>query len=337
MIPATQTLAPSADTAGAGSSAALPAAGTEAVTTAFDAILTLETLAATVAMVDVVASSPGLECACLEGLTDDELTDSDDPDLEETEDGEAVGALAFLADLLNVAAVTRQATAGPAGGELAANDDVMSGAAKPSGETLTAGMTAAAPDESNSNDKLAAQAAQQVVLTDAGTALADAAQPTDEITSITRATDWVQGSRHASAAPERSAIATHVRDPRWADDFGTRIALMVRGGESSASLQLSPADLGPLDVSVTIRDSQASIHFGAAQAETRALIEASIPRLRDMLEAQGFQLADASVSSGSSGAHREQGAQPLHAAVESEASTPETHPSVSLNLLDVYA
>ena len=53
-----------------------------------------------------------------------------------------------------------------------------------------------------------------------------------------------------------------------------------------------------MDVSVTVTDSQASIHFGAAQAETRALIEASIPRLREMLAAQGFQLADASVSQG---------------------------------------
>ena len=48
-----------------------------------------------------------------------------------------------------------------------------------------------------------------------------------------------------AAGPERSGIATHVRDPRWAEEFGTRIALMVRGGESSASLQLSPVDLGP--------------------------------------------------------------------------------------------
>ena len=33
---------------------------------------------------------------------------------------------------------------------------------------------------------------------------------------------------------------------------------MVRGGESSASLQLTPVDLGPMDVNVTVRDGQAS-------------------------------------------------------------------------------
>ena len=297
MIPATKTIAPSAGAAGAGTSAAAPVAGTEAPTTPFDAILTLETLAATIAVVDTAASPACLEVACLEGFAEDELTDSDDSDLEESEDGEAVDALAFLADLLNVAAVTRQPTAGTAGAELAANDDVMSAAAKPSGEA-TIVSTVTTPGEEASPHKPSVQATAQVVLTDAAVELVDAAQPTEEITNATRATDWVQGPRHASAGPERSGIATHVRDPRWAEEFGTRIALMVRGGESSASLQLSPVDLGPLDVSVTIRDSQASIHFGAAQAETRALIEASIPRLREMLAAQGFQLADASVSQG---------------------------------------
>ena len=97
---------------------------------------------------------------------------------------------------------------------------------------------------------------------------------------------------------ESAALTTHVRDPRWADDLGNRLASMVRAGESSASLQLTPVDLGPLEVNVAVRDNQATVHFGAANAETRALLEASIPRLREMLAAQGFQLMDSSVSQG---------------------------------------
>ena len=166
----------------------------------------------------------------------------------------------------------------------------MAGAAKPAVEEL--------PTKDASTDKLSVPAAQPVALVETGVEFVDAGQPVEEVTSLSRAAEWVAGPRHAAAGPERSGIATHVRDPRWAEEFGTRIALMVRGGESSASLQLSPVELGPMDVSVTVRDSQASIHFGAAQAETRALIEASLPRLREMLAAQGFKLADASVSQG---------------------------------------
>ncbi len=86
--------------------------------------------------------------------------------------------------------------------------------------------------------------------------------------------------------------------PRWADDFSARVSLMVRAGESTASLQLTPVDLGPVEVNVTVKDSQATIHFGATQADTRALIEASLPKLRELLASQGFNLMDASVSSG---------------------------------------
>ena len=68
----------------------------------------------------------------------------------------------------------------------------------------------------------------------------------------------------------------------------TGSASMVRTGESSASLQLTPVDLGPLEVNVAVRDNQATVHFGAANAETRALLEASMPRLREMLAPQGF-------------------------------------------------
>jgi flagellar hook-length control protein FliK len=97
-------------------------------------------------------------------------------------------------------------------------------------------------------------------------------------------------------------------------------------------------DLGPVEVSVTVRDSQASIHFGAAQAETRALLEASIPRLREMLAAQGFNLMDASVSQGFSrqaradvpGISRGNGSDP-------EPDVREAAPVTALGLLDTYA
>jgi hypothetical protein len=312
MMPAIKTI----DTSSA--TAATPAADIAAPATAFDAILTLETLAATIAAVNAPAPPTCLEGVCLEGLAEDEWTDEDAES--ETEDGEGVDALAFLADLLNVS-VPRQAPARPGDGELAANDDVMTGAAKPSVEQLLSGDAA--------TDK-------QLVVAEAALELVDAAQPVDEVTSLSRAAEWVAGPRHAPPGPERAGIATHVRDPRWAEEFGTRIALMVRGAESSASLQLSPVELGPMDVSVTIRDSQASIHFGAAQAETRALIEASIPRLREMLATQGFQLADASVSQGFSRQPRSDVPPTLRSTGDSEADASVTT-RATLGLLDLYA
>jgi flagellar hook-length control protein FliK len=134
-------------------------------------------------------------------------------------------------------------------------------------------------------------------------------------------------------------VLTHARDPRWADDFSARVSLMIRAGESTASLQLTPVDLGPVEVNVTVKDSQATIHFGATQADTRALIEASLPKLRELLASQGFNLLDASVSSGFSQAQR-QGSAPGGApgsANEAETSITEARSVRALGLLDVYA
>ena len=46
---------------------------------------------------------------------------------------------------------------------------------------------------------------------------------------------------------------------------------------------------------MAIREGEASIWFGAAHAETRQAIEQAIPRLREMLSANGLSLADAGV------------------------------------------
>jgi flagellar hook-length control protein FliK len=111
----------------------------------------------------------------------------------------------------------------------------------------------------------------------------------------------------------------------------------VRGGESAASLQLSPVDLGPLEVSITVRESQASIHFGAAQAETRSLIEASIPRLREMLAAQGFHLMDASVSQGFARQAQSDGSPAQRRDLDSEPEQQAATRVTATGLLDTYA
>jgi flagellar hook-length control protein FliK len=143
-----------------------------------------------------------------------------------------------------------------------------------------------------------------------------------------------------SGAAERTeslSLTTHVRDPRWADDLGNRLATMVRTGESSASLQLTPVDLGPLEVNVSVRDSQATVHFGAANAETRALLEASIPRLREMLAAQGFQLMDSSVSHGFARQTRHEAAGTPRVDGIGESPTPAAQTIHISGLLDLYA
>lgn len=311
--------------------APMPPGGNSVAASAFDAILALETLAA--------AATP-VDAAALEGLTVPEEVEFDDDD-DDIED-----LLAFLTTLMNTPVLPQgPMTARPGGDMTGAEVAVDASGAQVGGN---AGGDAAEPAPVAGRVPAELPSLSQAVTPDkpgAAQALANpilepVPAPGGEVaveSASSRGIEWVAPAARQAQAAEQARIATPVRDPRWAEEFGTRIALMVRAGESSAALQLSPAELGPLDVSVTVRDSQASIHFGAAQAETRALIEASIPRLREMLAAQGFQLMDASVSQGFA-----RQAQPPNPAAtfgngDAEAAEPATRSTHSLGLLDLYA
>ena len=82
----------------------------------------------------------------------------------------------------------------------------------------------------------------------------------------------------------------------WREQLGHQINWLVGRGEQSATLSLSPAHLGPVEISLSVREGEASVMFGAAQFETRHALEAAIPRLREMLASSGIALTNAGVS-----------------------------------------
>lgn len=149
----------------------------------------------------------------------------------------------------------------------------------------------------------------------------------------------VTGKRGPEMAPVPEArLSTPVHDTRWADALAHRLVLMARDGESVASLKLVPVDLGPLDIQISVRDGEASVHFGAAHQETRAVLEASMPRLRELLSAQGLQLSNATVSHQSGGQNRpERSSAPGAVAAVGEETEVASAQVISTSLLDTYA
>jgi flagellar hook-length control protein FliK len=309
-------------------SAAPPAGGSSITgTPAFDAILMLQNLAATAETLDTASLEPA--------ETIDLLAGDDDTDDEELGD-ELEASLAFLSELLNATTPKTSSRDFGAGAQ-------SQGDAPAESELATISAKGAAPEFSD-----AADAAQQAATDETGDArllltavkpepLDNAAKSTEATQNLARAAELLSSPGRPQAATADKHVTTHVRDPRWADDFSSRVALMVRGAESSASMQLTPADLGPVEVNVTVKDSQATVHFGASQADTRALIEASLPRLRELLASQGFNLTDASVSSGFNRSHRGDNASSGTEASEVEPAGTEIRTVRNLGLLDVYA
>jgi len=88
----------------------------------------------------------------------------------------------------------------------------------------------------------------------------------------------------------------------WHEQLGAQLSVMaMTGGESEAVMKLAPEELGELEIRVLIRDGEAALQFGAANAEARQAIEAAQPRLRELFASQGMAVSNFSVFSSLSG------------------------------------
>ncbi|GAB4473017.1 MAG: flagellar hook-length control protein FliK [Burkholderiaceae bacterium] len=127
---------------------------------------------------------------------------------------------------------------------------------------------------------------------------ATGAQPAPLATSP-GAHNAVASALAAHASPTYSIaharIATPVLDPAFGADLANRVVFLAGQRVQSAEIALTPADLGPLSVTIELRGQEAHLVFGAAHATTRAAIEDALPRLREMFAGSGLQLADAQI------------------------------------------
>lgn len=84
-----------------------------------------------------------------------------------------------------------------------------------------------------------------------------------------------------------------------ADDFGdamsARIGWLADQKIGHAVIRVTPHDLGQIEVRLQIDGDKVHASFSSAHAEVRHALETSLPRLREMLGEQGFQLGNADV------------------------------------------
>lgn len=96
------------------------------------------------------------------------------------------------------------------------------------------------------------------------------------------------------------ALTRPLSHPEWNQEMGERIVWMNNRGISSAEIRMNPQNMGPITVRIDMNQDQASIAFTAQNADVRTALEASIPKLREMLGSQNVNLADVNVSHQSS-------------------------------------
>lgn len=82
----------------------------------------------------------------------------------------------------------------------------------------------------------------------------------------------------------------------WSEAVVDRVMLMSSQNLKSAEIQLDPAELGRLEVRISVNQEQTQVTFASPNANVRDALEAQMHRLREMLGQQGMSLLDANVS-----------------------------------------
>lgn len=96
-------------------------------------------------------------------------------------------------------------------------------------------------------------------------------------------------------ASRQVTVQAPLHDAQWGQQLGGKVVWMARGDIQNAQINISPAQLGPIQVNISMNGDQMTANFVASQAEVRQALEEALPRLREMLSGAGIQLGQANV------------------------------------------
>jgi flagellar hook-length control protein FliK len=122
----------------------------------------------------------------------------------------------------------------------------------------------------------------------------------EALTNLATQATALQNAQATGSAPT-DRLSARVGTPAWDNQVGQKVIWMVGGEEQSATLELNPPDLGPVQVVLNVSNDMASVSFSSQQLEVRQALENALPRLREMMSESGIALGNASVNAGSEG------------------------------------
>ncbi len=95
----------------------------------------------------------------------------------------------------------------------------------------------------------------------------------------------------------QSAITLPLRHPDWGKALAQRVMVLAQNNQQLAQVRLHPAHLGPIQIKLKVdKDQSVQVSLHAHHALTREAIEQALPRLREMFDQQGLNLAAIDVS-----------------------------------------
>ena len=91
-------------------------------------------------------------------------------------------------------------------------------------------------------------------------------------------------------------IQPQLNSAAWGKVMSSRVVWVAREGVQQAELRLNPANLGPVEVRLSMQNDQANVTFIASNAAARDALEQALPRLRESFNESGLALNNAEVS-----------------------------------------
>jgi len=114
---------------------------------------------------------------------------------------------------------------------------------------------------------------------------------------VERATSYkIPGALTGPEANNTFSLQLQPGSQEMSAQLGSRIRWMGNLNISSAELKLYPAELGTLEIMITAEDDQARVNFVTSTSAAKELIEASLPRLRELLGQSGMLLEQGDVT-----------------------------------------
>jgi flagellar hook-length control protein FliK len=103
--------------------------------------------------------------------------------------------------------------------------------------------------------------------------------------------------RSSDAAPVPTVtVHADVDSADFPQGVADKVSLAVDNGWSSAKLSVNPPQLGPIELQIAVQGAHAQIAMTTHSAVTREALESSAPKLRDMLNSQGFTQVSVDIS-----------------------------------------
>lgn len=178
-------------------------------------------------------------------------------------------------------------------GRVAATGRQSASAALPPMGTASDAATASRPTTTDTSTAPMPTAAASVGRAEGGSFSLGMALPTSGAHSPVR----TDGSPLLS-----SRIESPIHSAEFKEQFARQVAGVVVQGQDRAEIRLTPAELGPIRIRVSLNAEDAALDISAAHAATRAAIESSMSTLKQMLADHGLRLSDYRMDQGNNAA-----------------------------------